>query len=38
MSAVSEQIVPGLGGVPETLLIPLWARAAEQRQANPIIQ
>jgi O-methyltransferase involved in polyketide biosynthesis len=37
MSAVSEQIVPGLGGVPETLLIPLWARAAEQRHANPII-
>jgi O-methyltransferase involved in polyketide biosynthesis len=37
MSAVSEQILPGLGGVPETLLIPLWARAVEQRHVNPII-
>lgn len=27
-----------LGGVPETLLIPLWARAVESKQENPIIK
>lgn len=27
-----------LSGVPETLLIPLWARAAESREKNPIIR
>ncbi len=29
---------PKLTGVPETLLIPLWARAVEAYQAKPIIQ
>ena len=27
-----------LQGVPETMLIPLWARAEEAKQANPIIR
>ena len=33
----SKKIDPQLGGVPETLLIPLWARALEQLHANPLI-
>ncbi len=37
MSNSPEKINPQLGGVPETLLIPLWARALEQRRANPLI-
>ena len=28
---------PMLGGVPETLLIPLWARAVEQERSDPLI-
>ncbi|MBB4264553.1 class I SAM-dependent methyltransferase [Roseospira visakhapatnamensis] len=28
----------GLSGIPETLLIPLWARAAETRAAAPIVR
>jgi O-methyltransferase involved in polyketide biosynthesis len=28
---------PGLHGIPETMLIPLWARAAESRRSHPII-
>ncbi|WP_454055223.1 hypothetical protein [Clostridium sp. Marseille-Q7071] len=27
-----------LSGVPETLLIPLWARAIETKNSNPIIK
>lgn len=34
---VSEKINPELTGVPETLLIPLWARAMEQSQTTPLI-
>ena len=37
MPAMSETVNPQLGGVPETLLIPLWARAQEQTRADPII-
>ena len=36
-SVTSDRISPALGGVPETLLIPLWARALEQSQSEPII-
>jgi O-methyltransferase involved in polyketide biosynthesis len=35
--ASSHRVRPNLGGVPETLLIPLWARAHEQSHSNPII-
>lgn len=28
----------GLTGIPETLLIPLWARAAETRSPDPVVQ
>jgi O-methyltransferase involved in polyketide biosynthesis len=27
-----------LSGIPETLLIPLWARAVETKQSSPIIK
>jgi O-methyltransferase involved in polyketide biosynthesis len=37
MSALSETVDSQLEGVPETLLIPLWARAQEQKRADPII-
>ncbi|GAB5440295.1 MAG: hypothetical protein Fues2KO_06440 [Fuerstiella sp.] len=37
MSIASDKLSPGLGGVPETLLIPLWARAIEQQHADPIL-
>ena len=37
MSNSPEKVDPQLGGVPETLLIPLWARALEQRRAKPLI-
>jgi O-methyltransferase involved in polyketide biosynthesis len=37
MSSVSLRVDPKLDGVPETLLIPLWARAQEQTHAHPII-
>lgn len=37
MSSVSERVEPNLDGVPETLLIPLWARAQEQTQRHPIL-
>ena len=37
MSLEPKQLEPGLDGVPETLLIPLWARAEEQRHPNPLI-
>lgn len=37
MSVVPEKISPRLGGVPETLLIPLWARALEQTHPEPLI-
>lgn len=37
MSALSETVDPQLEGVPETLLIPLWARAQEQKRTDPII-
>ena len=33
-----QDIKPNLQGVPETLLIPLWARAVEAEQARPIIK
>ena len=33
----AEKVDPDLGGVPETLLIPLWARAKEQSLSNPLI-
>lgn len=36
-SVQSEKVDPQLGGVPETLLIPLWARAREQSHPNPLI-
>lgn len=32
-----EKVEPELAGVPETLLIPLWARAVEQRRPDPLI-
>jgi len=34
---MSAKIAPGLGGVPETLMIPLWARAVEQSHDEPLI-
>ena len=37
MAEVLDRIRPDLDGVPETLLIPLWARAQEQSQLDPII-
>lgn len=37
MSIAPEKLSPGLGGVPETLLIPLWARAMEQSRPAPLI-
>ena len=37
MAEVFDRIRPGLDGVPETLLIPLWARAQEQSHLDPII-
>ncbi|MEQ9406695.1 MAG: class I SAM-dependent methyltransferase [Fuerstiella sp.] len=37
MVANSEQVNPQLAGVPETLLIPLWARAMEQSRRDPLI-
>lgn len=33
-----QDIKPDLQGIPETLLIPLWARAVEAEQARPIIK
>lgn len=33
-----QDIKPNLQGIPETLLIPLWARAVEAEQARPIIK
>ncbi|MEL7312011.1 MAG: class I SAM-dependent methyltransferase [Pseudomonadota bacterium] len=32
-----EPFKPDLEGVPETLLWPLWHRAAEQRRSNPVV-
>ncbi|MEL7024122.1 MAG: class I SAM-dependent methyltransferase [Pseudomonadota bacterium] len=32
-----ETFQPNLDGVPETLLWPLWHRAAEQKRANPVV-
>lgn len=37
MSVLSEKTTPEIDGVPETLFIPLWARAEEQRRKVPII-
>lgn len=37
MAEVFKRITPDLNGVPETLLIPLWARAQEQSHPDPII-
>ena len=37
MSVISEKVNPQLAGVPETLLIPLWARAIEQSRSDPLI-
>jgi O-methyltransferase involved in polyketide biosynthesis len=37
VSPLTNQLQPGLGGVPETLLIPLWARAEEQRRNEPLL-
>lgn len=37
MTEVIDRIRPNLDGVPETLLIPLWARAQEQSRPDPII-
>ena len=37
MSVISNKVDPGLRGVPETLLIPLWARAIEQSRPDPLI-
>lgn len=37
LSIKSQKMSPQLGGVPETLLIPLWARAEEQKRPDPII-
>jgi len=37
MSISSKKVDPQLVGVPETLLIPLWARALEQSQPDPLI-
>ncbi len=37
MAVVFDRVRPDLGGVPETLLIPLWARAQEQTRSEPLI-
>ena len=37
MSVTIEKVNAQLSGVPETLLIPLWARAIEQSRPNPLI-
>jgi O-methyltransferase involved in polyketide biosynthesis len=37
MSVLTAKMAPRLGGVPETLLIPLWARAVEQSHPDPLI-
>ncbi len=37
MAVALERVRPDLGGVPETLLIPLWARAQEQSRSDPLI-
>lgn len=37
LSLLSDKTTPALEGVPETLLIPLWARAQEQQHADPIL-
>ncbi len=37
MTSVSQRVEPKLEGVPETLLIPLWARAQEQTHPHPIV-
>ena len=34
----SQKLAPNLGGVPETLLWPLWNRASEQRVEAPLIK
>jgi O-methyltransferase involved in polyketide biosynthesis len=31
-------MIENLEGIPETLLIPLWARAVEIKHSNPIIK
>ena len=38
MQTHSNATAPKLSGVPETLLIPLWARAAEHDMPRPIVQ
>jgi len=37
MSMILEKVAPRLEGVPETLLIPLWARAVEQSRPDPLV-
>lgn len=37
MAVDFDRIRPNLDGVPETLLIPLWARAQEQSRPDPLI-
>lgn len=37
MAEVFDRVKPDLAGVPETLLIPLWARAQEQSRSAPLI-
>ena len=37
MAVDLDRIRPNLDGVPETLLIPLWARAQEQSRPDPLI-
>jgi O-methyltransferase involved in polyketide biosynthesis len=33
-----EKLEQNLSGVPETLLVPLWARAVEMKHSNPIVK
>ena len=33
-----EKIRPDLSEVPATLLVPLWARAEEQKRADPLVR